>query len=279
MLISCWAVLILVLTPKAVAWTPGVATGLLLEEVSRQEFLISSSATALLFSLLPARSGVDVGGGVDLLARPVLSKPDVPFPLSMQGVWTCQRVVMAVEGDSFQAQMAWRALGGGKLLLQTPEKLYSTRFVPSKKLTEESSDAFVVMDRGFDVASRTGSTFVDFNLDEPNKLVFLEGKYNNKIQLDIVRRVVEVPSDQGFGFQELVRIDDGSNVRAALVKRRYRRAFDENQNRLVEGLEIVKTFRVLDGVAGTEFPTSTVKSQIRLMRPQSDSYDVPSEAF
>jgi hypothetical protein len=185
MYIIYWAFLVLILTPKAHAWTPEVATGSL-KEVSRQDFLISSSAAALSFSSTPALSGVDVGGGVDLLARPVLSKPDVPFPLSMQDVWTCQRVVMAVEGDSFQAQMAWRALGGGgKLLLQTPEALYSTRFVPST-LTEEN-DASVVMDRGFEMTSRTGSTFVEYKLDEPNQLlVFMDDK-NNKIQLDVVR--------------------------------------------------------------------------------------------
>ena len=36
---------------------------------------------------------------------------------------------------------------------------------------------------------------------------------------------------------------------------------------VVEGLEIVKTFRVLDGVAGVEMPTSTAKSKLRLTRP------------
>ena len=37
---------------------------------------------------------------------------------------------------------------------------------------------------------------------------------------------------------------------------------------VVEGLEIVKTYRVLDGVAGIEFPTSTTKSTLRLTRPK-----------
>lgn len=32
----------------------------------------------------------------------------------------------------------------------------------------------------------------------------------------------------------------------------------------MEGLEIVKTYRVLDGIAGAEMPTSTTKTQIRL---------------
>ena len=45
------------------------------------------------------------------------------------------------------------------------------------------------------------------------------------------------------------------------------RALTDEGGRLVEGLEIVKTYRVLDGIAGIEFPTSTTKSTIRLTRP------------
>ena len=55
--------------------------------------------------------------------------------------------------------------------------------------------------------------------------------------------------------------------RAVRVKRRYRRALDEKSGgRIVEGLEIMKTYRVLDGIAGVEMPTSTTESQIKLTR-------------
>ena len=57
-----------------------------------------------------------------------------------------------------------------------------------------------------------------------------------------------------------------------------RRNFEGDQ-RVVEGLEVVKTFRVLDGVAGTEYPTSTIRSQLRLTRPRGDDTDIPSGAF
>ena len=53
---------------------------------------------------------------------------------------------------------------------------------------------------------------------------------------------------------------------AARVQRRWRRAVGEDGGRVVEGLEIVKTYRVLDGVAGIEYPTSTTKSTLRLTR-------------
>ena len=52
------------------------------------------------------------------------------------------------------------------------------------------------------------------------------------------------------------------------VQRRWRRAEAATGERVVEGLEIVKTYRVLDGVAGVEFPTSTTKSTLRLTRPK-----------
>ena len=57
-------------------------------------------------------------------------------------------------------------------------------------------------------------------------------------------------------------------VRAARVQRRFRRSFsDDGATRVVEGIELVKTYRVLDDVAGVEFPTSTTKSSLRLTRP------------
>jgi len=61
------------------------------------------------------------------------------------------------------------------------------------------------------------------------------------------------------------------------VQRRFRRAFGKDGSRIVEGLEIVKTFRVMDGIAGTEMPTSTTKSSLRLARPGGLVELVPPE--
>ncbi|KAL3916184.1 MAG: hypothetical protein SGILL_005295 [Bacillariaceae sp.] len=118
----------------------------------------------------------------------------------------------------------------------------------------------VVADRGFEMTSRSHSSNVSWDVDAPDTLQC------DKFRISVVQRTVEPPSDQGFGFNELYRIDDGLVTRAVQVKRRYRRAFDAEGNRVVEGLEIMKTFRVLDGVAGIELPTSTTKSQLRLTR-------------
>jgi hypothetical protein len=238
---------------------------------SREEFLGASLSlviapttttappTAATAIVTPPRT-VDVGGGVDLLTPLKLESADALFPPSMKGVWICQRTVLSVDGDSYQADQAWRALGGSKKPEASLQETFSTRFLPVNDYT--------VMDRGFELSFRKpGAEILQWNADQPNRLVY---SLNNKspVELQVIKRTVEPPSDVGFGYQELVRIHDNSpNLRAALVKRRYRRSFDDNQNRVVEGIELVKTFRVLDGIAGTEFPTSTIKSKIYMERP------------
>jgi hypothetical protein len=205
----------------------------------------------------------------------------------MEGVWECERRVLSVEGDAFMGEACYKALGGSAKFTSSssssssssPTETFLTRFLP---WDDNEGRPFCVMDRGFELASRTGQTNVVWSMETPNVLLY----NNNNVQLKVVQRTVEVPSDQGFGYQEFVAIQDGLLFpRAALVKRRYRRNFDDTLSsstdaaagnsegaaspgaRIVEGLEIVKSYRVLDGVAGTEYPTSTVKSSIRMRRP------------
>ena len=200
---------------------------------------------------------VDVGGGFDLLGKPRLAEKDVLYPISMEGPWIFNRVISQVEGDTFQAESAWKALGGGDLKANAVEQ-YPTRFSKSEPL---GNSLGVVNDRGFEMEARTKKkSTVSWDSSHPDILEY------DKYRIAVVLRSVEPPTDQGFGFNELYSIDDGMVSRAVQVKRRYRRAFDSAGNRVVEGLEIMKTFRVLDGVAGTEMPTSTIKSQIRLTR-------------
>jgi hypothetical protein len=204
----------------------------------------------------PSPRSLDVGEGVDVLTDARMSQKDAVFPISMEGLWICDRIVTQVEGDSFQAETAWRGLGGTGPLKANRSESFQTRFVRSSSF----GDSGVVIDRAFEIASRANGKDISWTVEFPDTL-----KYDHT-NLKVVQRSVELPSDKGFGFNELVRIDDGPIVRAAQIKRRYRRAFDEAGGRVVEGLEIMKTFRVLDGVAGTEFPTSVTKSQIRLRR-------------
>lgn len=231
----------------------------LLIEVST--FLIASPAASFA-ALPPASRDVEVGGGYDLISgKRGAAEADVIYPKSMEGRWNCERFVARIEGDKFQAGEAYRCLGGKPSLLQEGSiENFETRYIDSP--TIEISG--VVVDRGFEVSSRANTKEVQWDVEKPNFL-----KFDNKIKLVVVKRLKEIPSDKGFGFDELLRVEDGSTTRAVQIKRRYRRSFDDQGNRVVEGLEIMKTFRVLDGIAGTEFPTSTVKSQIRLVRPPS----------
>jgi hypothetical protein len=239
--------------------------------MSRQEFLVASSSWWLVFapsSMTPLSSRTPVG--VDLLSQ-TPPESDALYPTSMEGLWACQRSITSIEGDVYQAQQVWRALGGSSFDDTAKQETFVTRFVPQQK-------HHVILDRGFELKSRNPDIF-KYNVKDLNQIAYSTLDSSKTIELVVVRRVVEPPTDQGFGVQELIRIQDGPTLRAALVKRRYRRSFDDQQNRIVEGIELVKTFRVLDGIAGTEYPTSVIKSQIRLTRPKGESLDLPSEAF
>jgi hypothetical protein len=227
---------------------------------------VSATAPTLLF-LQPAQARtIDVGvGGVDVLTSTPASA-DALYPASMQGPWTVQRVVTSVEGDVFQAETAWRALGGSGDFKKT--ETFPTRYllpVPSQQ-DDLDNTAFMVLDRGYERQQRRlDEKLVEWSVAKPNVLT------TDKVENAVVQRTVEPPTDNGFGYNELYLLKEGQLFqRAARVQRRYRRAFDDAGNRVVEGLEIQKTYRVLDGVAGTEFPTSTLKSMIRMKRPADE---------
>ena len=226
---------------------------------------------------------VDVGGGFDLMnPRRPLRYDDVYYPPSMEGRWTCRRKIVKVDGDNFQASEAFRCLSGGsgtggKLVTEMTET-FDTMFIRPTTSVKKEFEQYVVSDRGFEMKSRSrknegdNNVAVEWSVDDPNilKVGSSGGEGKAIIRIEVVDRSVEIPNDQGFGFDELLRIDDGTTlniIRAVQIKRRFRRAFDGDGNRVVEGLELVKTFRVLDGIAGTEYPTSTVKSQLTLTRP------------
>lgn len=291
---SC--VLALSLTTKALLWT----------RVDVLSTLSSIPTTLLLTPSLtttsPPTRTVDVGvGGFDLLSpsSPTrLSQPDAFFPASMQGLWSCQRVVTDLQGDTFQARQVAKALGcaAADTLSVGTQESYPMRFVPSPPYTDQDKAkhnylaGYAILDRAAEYAARSGVASSDISWQSGDNLHLLD----HSLQLDVVWRTVELPSDKGFGSQELIKITTqrgGTPLRAALIKRRFVRQFDEQNNRLVLGLEVVQTFRVLDGVAGTEYPTSMVRSQLRLQRPTTttttttgggdddNGLDVPSGAY
>ena len=130
-----------------------------------------------------------------------------------------------------------------------------------------------ISDRGYELSTRMGlpNDTIQWDVNKANNSIDYT-RNNDAVNLTIVQRKIELPSDSGFGSDEIYRIQSsaggifaGTNVyRAARVRRRYRRGFDEGTGkRILDCIEIVTTHRVLDGIAGIELPTSTCKSRMR----------------
>ena len=224
-----------------------------------------------------------IGGGFDILSE---SPPgDVLYPPFLNGTWLCQRVVTSVEGDVGQARGAWKLLGGdGDFDARQPET-YEVKFLDTRRagsITGLDGRTYygMVLDRGFEMDSRTHGARVQWDDLKPGTLAYERsaGGLGSAAELRVVQRSVETPSQssQGWGSNELVRVTTSSTqpllgeVKIDYAVRRLQRFkrgdITEDGRRRVEGLEIVKTYRVLDGVAGIEYPTSTTKSVLRLTR-------------
>jgi hypothetical protein len=249
---------------------------------SRRDFILLSSSSAVAVAVaLPSQAqarNIDTGpGGVDLYLDSKYSKSypeDVLYPKSMQGPWLVERTVTSMEGDAFQAETAWRSLGGSGDFRK--KETYLTRYLPEGLVdidnVDPNAERFTILDRGFERQTRSSGSISSSQNIESSSVVWTpknpDTLQTDKVEIAVVQRKAENPTDEGWGYDELYRVTEGTLFqRAARVKRRYRRAFDETGNRIIEGLEIQKTFRVLDGIAGTEFPTSTTKSMIRMKRP------------
>jgi hypothetical protein len=215
-----------------------------------------------------------LGGGFDIRTSTTTKGQDVIYPYSMAGLWRCRRIVTSVEGDSGQAELAWKNLGG-KGPIKDIESFDIRFLLPPDDLNVQNSYSFngeefkgTVLDRGFEIESRNGCS-TNWSIERPDVLTYV--KDQSDVEIVVVQRKADLPSEKGFGFNELYRVTssaggifgDNKVQRAVRVQRKYRRALDDEGNRIVEGLEIMKTYRVLDGVAGIEMPTSTTKSQLK----------------
>lgn len=273
--------LLLLLVPSVLGFSPlnsrGLERDFLVPLTTRCTWLtttISTASTATttlpVWAASPPPAAIEgIGGGADIRIPLSATASDVTYPNSIEGVWQCRRIVVLVEGNADQALVSWKALGGSDDSLFTNKKVetFLTRFITNRQTGE------TVLDRGFELAQRSSSSSnVQWEASLPSILTYNDYK-DQPVELAVIERRTEPPTDQGFGFNELVRITEkapfGQVQRCTQVKRRYRRAFDNDGNRVVEGLEIQKTFRVLDGIAGVEIPTSTTKAQIQMTRPSS----------
>jgi hypothetical protein len=223
----------------------------------------------------------EIGGGLDLLSPRSLTYSDAFYPSSMIDTdWKVLRAVTSVEGDLGQAALVWRLLGGSdeRAFNSKLTEVYEAHFIAPP---ETAKDAFyeydgkllkaAILDRGSELSSRTGLAKDSPHWDaEGNSLDYTRN--NDAVNLTVVRRKIEPPSDSGFGSDEVYRILSSAGgvftgtslYRAARVRRRYRRGYDEvTGKRTLDCIEIVTTHRVLDGIAGLEFPTSTCKTRMR----------------
>jgi len=269
---------------------------------TRREILLFSSAAVILPSILCVQpsianaataplplqttSGIErvegIGGGLDLLSPKPLSYSEVFYPNSMINTkWKVQRVITSVEGDLGQAALSWQLLGGADERAFTSKltEVYESTYISPPTTLDDAKYEYegkilqaAILDRGSELSSRTGVDRDTIQWDVKSNSVSYERNKDDKVNLTIVRRNNELPTDQGFGFDEICRIESsaggifsGTNVyRAARVRRRYRRGFDETTGqRILDAIEVVTTHRVLDGIAGIELPTSTTKSRLR----------------
>ena len=248
---------------------------------------LSRRALAALVALTPLRTPADsfgsvagyapriegIGGGADVLTQKP-SVADVAYPPSLLGYWRVDK--------SFRWKRrgpgAGRVARSGRRRRFQGGRVFYTRFVPSPKL-----DGALVAERGLEIDSRLAGATVGWLAAAPDALSYVRRTggsaqiQGEPTELAVVERSSDL-SDAGFGFNELVRVSSAAAagglfggaqlVKAARVKRKFRRAYaDDGTSRQIEGLEIMTTYRCLDGVCGVEMPTSTTKSTLRLTRP------------
>ena len=268
-----------------------------LNPVSRRRIAAAVILGGSVTSASAAPPPASLGGGIALVGTQESLIRDTIFPASILGEWICKRTLTEVQGDVGQAELMWQILNAKRPNDDGFQKqrvdTYRTRFIqPPIEYAERSRYTFqdemlegVVLDRGFELTSR-GAIDVSWDVRTPGKIKYgyieaRKGGNSNMVQLEVVQRSSSLPSEEGFGMSnELIRIlTPGSfsikTERACRVQRRYRRGFSEGGDedkkntgsRIIEGIELVKTYRVLDGIAGIEYPTSMAKYVLRLERP------------
>jgi hypothetical protein len=225
----------------------------------------------------------ELGGGLDLLSPKPLSASEVYYPSSMIDTkWRVQRVVTSVEGNLEQSALAWKLLGGSDERAFTSKltEVYEADFITAPENMKDATYTFEgkamqpsILDRSLELSSRIGIDKGSIQMDpQSNSIEYTRNNNEGPVNLTVVARKIEPPTESGFGSDEIYRILSsaggifaGTNVyRCARVRRRFRRGFDESTGkRILDGIEIVTTHRVLDGVAGIEMPTSTCKTRLR----------------
>ena len=199
-----------------------------------------------------------VGLGFDLLQPSSASQVPL-WPESMKGSWTVTRTVVGVDGDKGQAGSAWSCIGGGSTLSLGSIERYKAEFIEppegvSSKVTytvEGEQVRGVISDLAFEIASRSNSKAAYRPVEDWRRVYFT--KDSKDYVLEVVLSDVMLPNPQGWGSNELIKItaptpssilgSGGAITRCARVQRKFRRGYNESGARVVEGIEVIKTYR------------------------------------
>jgi len=245
----------------------GISDALSLSLLCRSSFISSIiSATVPLF-VTEAPRVPDIGGGYDIMSSSDANTDSIS-PVSLLGRWSCERTIISSDGDQEQAEMAFTLLGGGRDTFRgkgNTVEVYESTFVKPPTGSEDkftypldgSQVVGVILDRGQEIRSRKSDisdiVYDPLNFNHVSYVKGEEGQGGKRVDIDAVSRQVFKPSEKGWGSNELLRVTTQSPLlyRAIKVSRRYRRGY-EGEERIVEGIEIVKTYRVIDGIAGVE---------------------------
>ncbi|KAJ1492133.1 hypothetical protein T484DRAFT_1881603, partial [Baffinella frigidus] len=165
--------------------------------------------------------------------KPLDPSKDVIFPAWLLGEWQCQRVVALVEGDAGQAALVWTALGGidGATFSGKTVESFATRFIASPPSIQNKyvfaceertrprlrdcgeTLAGVVLDRGFETDARTHGASVAWDPSKPGSLQYQRSTGSEgAVEIAVVQRRVEVPSEKGWGGSELVSVTTNAGV-------------------------------------------------------------------
>jgi len=181
---------------------------------------------------------------------PLPSTSDAVYPRTFVGRWECRRVITAIKGDRTQAELTWRALGGGGGLGADDDNdsngtsghgvfserdrtdVFDTNFLPTRGGSTAEGDG-AVPDRGFELTSRLSqrgsgrdAAVVHWDALSPDTIRYEIGtRAIGGIDITVLQRTVttDITTDRNGGtngsvsFDELVRIvsDRGNGNRRA----------------------------------------------------------------
>mmetsp|Transcript_2993 Transcript_2993/g.8175 ORF Transcript_2993/g.8175 Transcript_2993/m.8175 type:complete len:224 (+) Transcript_2993:308-979(+) len=218
-----------------------------------------------LLSLLAIAAWIDVRDGLHLGTHQTTPLPSSFSPSSAQHP-SSPRVSQPSPASSENSRRSFLQRTPATIASCIASTMLISSPSPSCAITApvDTTSRMVDVGGGFDL--RSGKQLKTIDAVFPRSM---EGTWNCERLVVSSGEMVSKPNQRGRHLAEEVGIMASSrrpNSTKSSSSHPHKSGYDDGGNRIVEGLEIMKTYRVLDGVAGTEMPTSTTKSMIRLTR-------------